>query len=225
MDSSNPGVSDLQILIIVIIFTDSSLHFMVRFLCSWRKRLVTRVFIFLLVFYASSVCLVSQGCRKPQAVFVTSDQTTYSNVPEPLDYAWVMSSEWAGYMGVALALSSNQYYYWFYSDVVTDDEPVYPVVGKFTLENNMLTLLGTERDLYSLKWVLTTNANRACLWATTSSWGILQSGCAIGICSKIRPSDCGLTVPIKSTWGAVKHISKMCNPFFTHHPSPITIYL
>lgn len=91
-------------------------------------------------------------------------QKVFHHDPEQEKRVWVMSSEWAGYMGVAIGLSSNQYYYWFYSDVTGVDEPEYPVVGEYTLEEGVLTLLGSNQ-LYSSTWLVTMNSERVCLWA------------------------------------------------------------
>jgi len=86
-------------------------------------------------------------------------------VPDSFDRAWVMSSGWCGYMGVTIALTPDKYYYWFYSDVVTGDEPEYPIAGSYTFTNGKLLLDVSEDHLYSTSWIITTNAGRTCLWA------------------------------------------------------------
>lgn len=85
-------------------------------------------------------------------------------VTDRLNQAWVMSSGWFGFMGAAIALSSNRFYYWFYSDVVGDNEPAYPVSGNYRHDGKRLSLDSTER-LYSHIWVIVTNGGRACLSA------------------------------------------------------------
>ena len=87
-------------------------------------------------------------------------------VNECLEKAWVLSGEWAGYMGIAIELSSNQYYYWFYSDVGYGEEPEYPLTGDYTFEGEVLSLQAGGHHLYSTEWVVTNHADQACLWAT-----------------------------------------------------------
>ncbi len=76
-----------------------------------------------------------------------------------------MSSGWQGYMGVAIALSGERYYYWFYSDVILENEPDYPISGTYVWTDGILTLKQEYDQLYSSVWVAATNAGRACLWA------------------------------------------------------------
>ena len=83
--------------------------------------------------------------------------------PEHFDGAWVMSSGWLGYMGVAIALSDDRYFYWMYSDIPV--EASYPYTGTFRIEGEELVLdspfvLATgepasdapEIGLYSDRW-------------------------------------------------------------------------
>jgi hypothetical protein len=67
-------------------------------------------------------------------------------------------------MGVAIALSENRYYYWFYSDARYDEEPAWPIVGTYTLSDGRLTLSANE-FLYASTWLVEANGNRECLWA------------------------------------------------------------
>lgn len=106
------------------------------------------------------------GCGEKEVSWHPNIQTVYPPISEPLNQVWVMSAEWAGFMGVAIGLSSNRYYYWFYSDVIRGDEPECPLVGSYTLEANRLTLDESEHHLYSTEWLVTTNGGRICLWAS-----------------------------------------------------------
>jgi hypothetical protein len=61
---------------------------------------------------------------------------------------------WEGYMGIVLSLEKdNMFSYWFYSDVVTGDEPKYPIKGKYKIEYGCL-VLETEARVYDTRWVL-----------------------------------------------------------------------
>lgn len=91
--------------------------------------------------------------------------------PDHFDGAWVMSSEWLGYMGVAIALSDDRYFYWMYSDIPV--EASYPYAGTFRIQGEELVLdapfvLATgepasdapEIGLYSDRWkILRTGAS------------------------------------------------------------------
>jgi len=83
--------------------------------------------------------------------------------PDHFDGAWVMSSGWFGYMGVAIALSEDRYFYWMYSDIPV--EASYPYTGTFRIQGEELVLdtpfvLATgepasddpEMGLYSDRW-------------------------------------------------------------------------
>ena len=61
-----------------------------------------------------------------------------AKLPKHFDAAWVMSSRWFGYMGVAIALSKDKYYYWMYSDV--GEIPDLPNTGTFEIDGDMLEL-------------------------------------------------------------------------------------
>jgi len=110
--------------------------------------------------------------RKPKPRTLSSNQTNEpatmhspaSVVPSTFKKAWVMSSGWNGYMGVALAVTENRYYYWFYSDVPYAKEPAWPLVGSYRIIDGQLTL-STDELLYATTWIIVTNGDRECLWA------------------------------------------------------------
>ena len=89
------------------------------------------------------------GCGRDAPPVVTA-------LPDSFSRSWVSTGQMDGYMGVALALTADRYYYWFYSDVVTDDTPTYPITGTFTFDGTRLHLDG-DALLYSHNWVITTN--------------------------------------------------------------------
>jgi len=86
------------------------------------------------------------------------ERSNSPTIPPPTSFthAWVMTG-WEGYMGVAIALTTNEYYYWFYSDVGTGDEPKYPLTGSYTLAGSNLHLV-SDVHLYSTDWIATTNS-------------------------------------------------------------------
>ncbi|MCW1925819.1 hypothetical protein OKA05_24890 [Luteolibacter arcticus] len=90
------------------------------------------------------VVLILAACDKPApagsaAVQSAEAHQTALGFPDHFDGAWVMSANWAGAMGVALALEGNRYFYWRYSDVLRE-EPNYPLTGKFRVEGDQLIL-------------------------------------------------------------------------------------
>lgn len=106
-------------------------------------------------------------------VVVFDENKLHLPVEDKLEHAWVMSSGWAGFMGVAVALSSNKYYYWFYSDVVSGDEPAYPVSGSYRYDGATLQLDSDER-LYSHNWIFATNDGRVCLIAPADTGDVAR---------------------------------------------------
>lgn len=68
-------------------------------------------------------------------------------------------------MGIAIGLSADKYYYWFYSDVYNPDEPIYPLTGQYTFEGGNLHLEGNVGSLYASEWVTKQIQGRLCLWA------------------------------------------------------------
>lgn len=100
--------------------------------------------------------------------------------PDHFDGAWVMSAGWMGYMGVALAVSEDRYYYWMYSDIPDDAD--YPYTGTFQIEGDILVLdsprvLRTgapannilECGLYSDSWRITSDGFSPRLHSTTDA--------------------------------------------------------
>jgi hypothetical protein len=81
------------------------------------------------------------------------------------DRAWVMSSAWRGYMGVAISLKGDRYQYWFYSDFQRPDEPTYPLTGTYKIEGNLLILQEPKGRLYADKWVFIQHEGMTCLSA------------------------------------------------------------
>jgi hypothetical protein len=81
---------------------------------------------------------------------------------EDVEGYWALNDEWTGFMGLALELKENRFRYWFYSDVRSDDQPKYPIEGKFSIEHGIL-VLGSDatRDpkqhVYDTKWLLITH--------------------------------------------------------------------
>lgn len=111
----------------------------------------------------ASVCILASctGCRHDA---LAPTKAAKVDVPESFEQAWVMSAGWQGEMGVAIALSRDRYYYWFYSDVRYVEEPAWPIVGFCTLSGGRLAL-STNQFLYASTWLVETNGNRECLWA------------------------------------------------------------
>ncbi len=102
------------------------------------------------------------GCRQDA---LTPAKTAKTDIPESFKQAWVMSSAWCGEMGVAIALTTDQYYYWFYSDVKLDDEPEYPMTGSYSFVDGKLQLNGSNYFYYATNWIVVPNGGRKCLSA------------------------------------------------------------
>jgi len=94
-------------------------------------------------------------------------------ITDKFNNAWVMSSGWAGYMGVAVALTSNKYYYWFYSDAGSDNEPSYPISSNYQYDGKTL-ILDSKEHLYSTAWVVVTNGGRLCLSAPSQTGDVAR---------------------------------------------------
>jgi hypothetical protein len=60
------------------------------------------------------------------------------DLPRHFKAAWVMSSAWFGYMGVAIAITEDKYYYWMYSDVGGPGD--YPYCGSYSVDGGILRL-------------------------------------------------------------------------------------
>ena len=91
--------------------------------------------------------------------------TLQAPIPQHFEHAWVMSSGWDGEMGVAIALTTDQYYYWFYSDVKLENEPEYPMTGRYTFVDGKLRLNGSNYFYYATNWIVVSNGGRKCLSA------------------------------------------------------------
>lgn len=53
---------------------------------------------------------------------------------------YLMCREVQGFSGETIELKDGKFRYWFYSDVVTGDEPTYPLTGTYAVSGNVLTL-------------------------------------------------------------------------------------
>lgn len=104
-------------------------------------------------------CSVLIGAEKPKdkdSAYLTGDYT--------IDGYWLLSGKWMGYMGIALKIDKDRFQYWFYSDVRTEHEPTYPIVGAVETKGNTITLKCKGR-LYDSKWHLFIYRNHICLLA------------------------------------------------------------
>ena len=106
--------------------------------------------------------LLMTGCHKGQVAPSRDDARAL--IPASFDRAWVMSSGWCNRMGVAIALSRDTYFYWFYSDVPYSKEPNWPIVGTYSNISGTITL-SSNQCMYATSWLVVTNGNRECLWA------------------------------------------------------------
>jgi hypothetical protein len=62
------------------------------------------------------------------------------NDSTPHDGVYTMARDVEGYSGETLELRNGRFRYWFYSDVVSGDEPGYPLTGRYTVTDNILKL-------------------------------------------------------------------------------------
>jgi hypothetical protein len=67
----------------------------------------------------------------------------YGDYPDHFDHAWVMSWDSRHYMGVALAVRGNEYFYWRYRDPGSCDGPFR---GTFHLDGDVLVLEDPRKD-------------------------------------------------------------------------------
>ncbi|MFA7186395.1 MAG: hypothetical protein WC082_15950, partial [Victivallales bacterium] len=81
---------------------------------------------------------------------------------EDISGGWVLSQQWCGYMGVAILFDKDEYTYWGYSDVNYPGKQRYPIKGKYSIEDNKITLDNT-RGTYSDKWYLIDYQSERCL--------------------------------------------------------------
>jgi hypothetical protein len=111
------------------------------------RRDIMRIFILTLVIFAATVFAV----RPP---------------PPTIDGAWVLSDKWTGYMGIALTIRSNEFKYWFYSDVKLPTEPEYPITGNVEFDADIIRLRPEgDKRLYDTNWHLVVFEGEICLLA------------------------------------------------------------
>jgi hypothetical protein len=88
------------------------------------------------------------------------------SAPPTIDGAWVLSDKWTGFMGIALVIRSNEFRYWFYSDVPILPEPKYPVTGKVEFDGDVIRLRPNgDAHLYDTNWHLFVFQGEICLLA------------------------------------------------------------
>ena len=115
------------------------------------------------IYCIAATLLLLAGCKPDKKISNVAPVEVELPFPDHFDGAWVMSSGWMGYMGVALAVSEDRYYYWMYSDV--GGAGSFPYTGTFRIEGDNLvlsspTVLETgesadempEWGLYSSRW-------------------------------------------------------------------------
>lgn len=69
-------------------------------------------------------------------------------------------------MGIALVIDGDDFEYWFYSDVKSSDDPVYPIRGKVRYYGDYIRLLvDDDTRLYSTKWRPVVHKGEICLLA------------------------------------------------------------
>ncbi len=89
------------------------------------------------------------------------------SAPLTIDGAWVLSDKWTGYMGIALVIKSNEFKYWFYSDVKGPSEPKYPITGKVEFDANTIRLRPDgDARLYDTNWNVVVFKGEICLLAS-----------------------------------------------------------
>lgn len=84
------------------------------------------------------VALVIISCKQEQPSVASKPPTQKVEFPDHFESAWVMSSGWSGYMGVAIAISGDRYFYWMYSDVGGPGD--FPYTGQYFIKDEILTL-------------------------------------------------------------------------------------
>lgn len=106
------------------------------------------------------------ACKREAHYRATEAPRPQVDLPKHFEAAWVMSSAWSGYMGVAIAITEDKYYYWMYSDVGGGPGD-YPYCGSYSVDGGILRLgeptslvTGTIvksaglHSLYSAEWKL-----------------------------------------------------------------------
>jgi hypothetical protein len=76
-------------------------------------------------------------------------------------------------MGLALELRDGRFRYWFRSDHKTQNEPQYPVIGKYSLEGGTLVLM-TSVKIHDTRWLLVSHAGRTGLFPASSFETIVE---------------------------------------------------
>ena len=126
------------------------------------------------------VTLLLGGCERKPEVLSQAEPESEISYPDHFDQAWVMSSGWIGYMGVAIAISGDRYFYWMYSDIPV--EANYPYTGSFRIKDGVLILdspseytTGVAVDeperigLYSDRWRILSGRLSVSLHSTTDN--------------------------------------------------------
>ena len=88
--------------------------------------------------HIAAAFLIVTGCERQEPAKSAPAVEVLLPFPDHFDGAWVMSAGWFGYMGVALAVSGDRYYYWMYSDIPVDAN--YPYTGSFRINGDELIL-------------------------------------------------------------------------------------
>ena len=81
---------------------------------------------------------------------------------EAVDGVYMMPIEVSGFSGETLELSHGRFRYWFYSDVVTGNEPKYPLTGAYEVNSNSVFLL--HSDIHATNRTLMTIQGHTVLW-------------------------------------------------------------
>ena len=119
----------------------------------------------------------------------------YGDYPDHFDYAWVMSADWFGYGGVAIAIRGDEYFYWAYSDVAPVEDG--PYRGEFQIVGDRLILADPRKDarqekafephLCSKEWVIHRDPLGTRLYAP--SVGIEDIGRHLFVDTQFNPKD------------------------------------
>jgi hypothetical protein len=125
------------------------------------------------------VILLLPGCQGRDEGAVVA-QTTAPQIPwtatislqridriEQVRGYWALTDEWSGFMGLALEINDDRYRYWFYSDVRLEDEPEYPIEGRFSIDHGILVLDSNHR-LYDTEWLLVTHEGQKGLFPNSA---------------------------------------------------------
>lgn len=114
------------------------------------------------------LALLSQG--RGEGALPWSATVTLRRIEEhkEVEGHWTLSSEWTGYMGLALELRTDgSFRYWFKSDVRPPGEPKYPVTGKYSIVDGTLVLVASA-EIYDTRWYLISHDGRIGLFPASS---------------------------------------------------------